>query len=112
MVSKPIFSRKGMTLTEASKLTGIPVRTLARWTPEPREDYLARVNEKRGRVRELRAQGLSMRAIANEIGCSVGTVHRYGTVAALQAENSPLATGSSSVRRGRGSTGRGAGLLC
>ncbi|XMN42984.1 hypothetical protein ACLI1U_000063 [Corynebacterium sp. LaCa7] len=53
-----------------------------------------------------------MRAIANEIGCSVGTVHRYGTVAALQAENSPLATGSSSVRRGSGSTGRGAGLLC
>lgn len=59
-MSKPIFSRKGMTLTEASKLTGIPVRTLARWTSDSREDYLARANEKRERVRELRAQGLTM----------------------------------------------------
>ncbi|WP_391564185.1 helix-turn-helix domain-containing protein [Shewanella algae] len=25
----------------------------------------------------MRAKGLSMRAIAAEIGCSVGTVHRY-----------------------------------
>ncbi|MGV3155095.1 helix-turn-helix domain-containing protein [Corynebacterium sp. 32222D000AT] len=25
----------------------------------------------------MRAKGLSMRAIATEIGCSVGTVHRY-----------------------------------
>ncbi|MEU2198721.1 helix-turn-helix domain-containing protein [Isoptericola sp. NPDC019482] len=28
------------------------------------------------RIRELRDEGLSMRAIATEVGCSVGTVHR------------------------------------
>ncbi|WP_425456352.1 hypothetical protein, partial [Corynebacterium tapiri] len=34
--------------------------------------------------RRLRAKGLSLRGIAAEIGCSVGTVHRY--VAEQKAE--------------------------
>ena len=38
---------------------------------------LARADEKRTRVRELRGKGLSVRAIAAETGYSVGTVHRY-----------------------------------
>ncbi|ARX64196.1 Hypothetical protein Cp262_2089 [Corynebacterium pseudotuberculosis] len=58
-------------------LTGLSTATTILWTSEPREDYLARANEKRARVQELCAKGLTMRAIATEIGCSVGTVHRY-----------------------------------
>lgn len=80
-MNKPTFSRNGITLKDASKLTGVPVRPLARWTPEPREGFLARADEKRKRARELRSQGLSIRAIANETGYSVGTVHRYATEA-------------------------------
>lgn len=53
------------------------MRTIQRWTSEPRADYLARADEKRARVRELRERGLSVRAIAAETGYSVGTVHRY-----------------------------------
>lgn len=69
--------RNGRTVKEAAALTGLSTATIIRWTSEPREDYLARANEKRQRVRDLRAKGLSIRAIAQETGYSVGTVHRY-----------------------------------
>lgn len=69
--------RNGRTVKEAAALTGLSTATIIRWTSEPRENYLARADEKRVRVAELRAQGLTMRAIAKELGCSVGTVHRY-----------------------------------
>lgn len=67
----------GLTAKEAGERVGRSARTIRRWTSEPREDFLARADEKRKRVRELRSQGLSIRAIANETGYSVGTVHRY-----------------------------------
>lgn len=69
--------RKGRTVKEAARLTGLSERTIIAWTSEPREVYLARADEKRTEVLKLRAKGLSMRAIAEKIGCSVGTVHRY-----------------------------------
>lgn len=67
----------GLTAKEAGERVGRSARTIRRWTSEPREDFLARANEKRAKVAELHAQGLTMRAIAKELGCSVGTVHRY-----------------------------------
>ena len=67
----------GLTAKEAAARVGRSPRTIRRWTSEPREVFLKRADEKRKRVQELRAKGLSMRAIAAEIGCSVGTVHRY-----------------------------------
>lgn len=69
--------RNGRTIKEAAALTGLSERSIQRWTSEPREVYLARADEKRQAVRRLRAEGLTMRAIAAELGCSVGTVHRY-----------------------------------
>lgn len=71
------FPRNGKTIREVAQGTGLSTATVERWTSEPRETYLARANEKRERVRELRAKGLTMRAIAAELDCSVGTVHRY-----------------------------------
>ncbi|WP_423817529.1 helix-turn-helix domain-containing protein [Rothia nasimurium] len=44
---------------------------------EPRDQYLARANAKREQVAELRAQGLSVRAIANKLGISKSAVGRY-----------------------------------
>ncbi|WP_454972726.1 hypothetical protein [Corynebacterium propinquum] len=41
----------------------------------------SRADEKRKRVRALRYQGLTICAITNETGYSVGTVHRYATKA-------------------------------
>lgn len=70
-------TRNGWSVRELAEKTGASPRSIISWTSEPREKYLTRANEKRARVQELRAKGLSMRAIAAEIGCSVGTVHRY-----------------------------------
>lgn len=69
--------RNGRTVKEAAELTGLSTATIIRWTSEPREVYISRANEKRRRIRKLREQGLSMRAIADEVGCAVSTVHRY-----------------------------------
>lgn len=69
--------RNGLTANELAARVGCTPQTIRNWTSEPRADYLARADEKRVRVQELRAKGLSMRAIAAEIGCSVGLVHRY-----------------------------------
>ena len=70
-------TRNGWSVRELAEKTGASPRSIISWTSEPREKYLTRANEKRARVQELRAKGLSMRAIAADIGCSVGTVHRY-----------------------------------
>jgi len=50
-------------------------RTIRRIISEPRDDYLARAQERAERIRKLRQSGMTMRAIAAELGCSVGTVH-------------------------------------
>ena len=71
------YPRNGKTARELAERTGMSVRTAQRWTSEPREVFINRANDKRERVHELRDKGLSMRAIAAEIGCSVGLVHRY-----------------------------------
>lgn len=71
------ISRNGKTVRELSEKTGYSMSTIARWTCEPREVYIARAHEKRDRIQVLHDKGLTMRAIAKEVGCSVGTVHRY-----------------------------------
>lgn len=67
--------RKGKTAHEIANKTGFSVRTIMEWTAEPREAYLGRASTRHERIRELRAEGLSMRAIAAELNISVGTVH-------------------------------------
>lgn len=67
--------RNGWSVRELAEKTGASPRSIINWTSEPRETYLGRVEERRQQIRELREQGLSMRAIAAEVGCSVGTVH-------------------------------------
>lgn len=54
---------------------GVSERTIKRYIAEPRAEYDARTAARHARIRELRAEGKSMRAIATEIGVSVGTVH-------------------------------------
>lgn len=54
---------------------GVSERTIKRYIAEPRAEYDARTAARHERIRELRAEGKSMRAIAAEVGVSVGTVH-------------------------------------
>lgn len=75
-MNKP-HPRNGWTVRELAEKTGASPRAIISWTSEPREDYLARADEKREKIQALRAEGLSMRAIAKQVGCSVGLVHRY-----------------------------------
>lgn len=67
--------RNGMSVRELAERTGVSTASIIRWTSEPRETYLARTRSRRERIRELRTTGMTMRAIADEVGCSVGTVY-------------------------------------
>ena len=67
--------RNGLTIRELAARAGVTPRTIKTWTSEPREVYMSRAQKRRAKIRELRATGMSMRAIAAEVGCSVGTVH-------------------------------------
>lgn len=66
--------RQGSARELAPKL-GVSERTIRNYLAEPRADYEARAAARHARIRELRAQGLSMRAIATEVGVTVGAVH-------------------------------------
>lgn len=67
--------RNGKTARELAEKTGMSQRTAQRWTSEPREVYLGRAADRHQKIHELREQGLSMRAIAEEIGISARAVH-------------------------------------
>lgn len=71
------YPRNGKTARELAEKLGSSTRTAQRWTSEPRQVYLARAEERRQKALELREKGLSIRAIAKELGCSGGTIHRY-----------------------------------
>lgn len=67
--------RNGLTVRELAERTGASPASITRWTAEPREVYLTRAQQRHATIRKLRATGMSMRAIAGEVGCTVGTVH-------------------------------------
>lgn len=67
--------RKGRTAREIAQKTGLSERTIRAWTAEPREVYLQRAAQRHERIKELRAAGLSMRAISKEVGIAVSAVH-------------------------------------
>lgn len=69
------YPRNGRTARELAEKTGMSIRTAQRWTSMPREEFENRAAKRHERIRELRSEGLSMRAIAAEVGVSVSTVH-------------------------------------
>lgn len=75
MVSQQRFPRNGLSIRELSERIGRSPATIKRYTSIPREDFEGRAAERHERIRGLRKEGLSMRAIAAELDVSVGTVH-------------------------------------
>ncbi|MGH1979314.1 helix-turn-helix domain-containing protein [Rothia sp. L_38] len=69
--------RRQKTARELAEQLGISYSTVRRLMAEPRDQYLARANAKREQVAELRAQGLSIRAIADQLGISKSNFGRY-----------------------------------
>jgi len=63
-----------MTAREGAARLGVSPRTIQRIIAEPREEFEQRAAAQRTRAVELRNQGLMYRQIAEEMGCSVGTV--------------------------------------
>lgn len=68
-------ARRSQTAQELGERFNRSPRTVRRVIAEPREDYLTRAQQRRERIRELREQGMTYRAIAAEVGCSLSTVH-------------------------------------
>ncbi len=66
--------RRSKTAKEMAARLGVSERTIRNVVAEPRADFEARAQERRQRAVELREQGLKYREIAEEMGCSVGTV--------------------------------------
>ena len=65
------------TAREIAHRFGISERTVRTMIAEPRDQYLARADHKRKQAAELRAQGLSVRRIAEQIVVSKSTAGRY-----------------------------------
>lgn len=70
-------ARRGLTKRQLAKMAGISEATVSRRYSEPREEYLRRAEKRGEAVLRLRKEGKTIRAIADEVGVSIGTVHRH-----------------------------------
>lgn len=75
------IARNGMSVREMAASSGFSPSKVIRMTSEPRSEYLSRAQERHEKIRDLHAQGMTYRAIAAEVGCSIGTVHNALKVA-------------------------------
>lgn len=76
-MSAQVQKKRTKTAREIAEKFGISERTVRTMIAESREQYLARANTKRERVATLRAEGLSVRAIAEKLEISKSAVGRY-----------------------------------
>jgi len=74
-MTPPTRARRTLTARELGAQFGRSPRTIRRIISEPRDDYLARAQERAERIRQMRESGMTMRAIAEQLDCAVGTVH-------------------------------------
>lgn len=66
----------GVTAREVAERTGKTARTVRRYFAEDREHYESSAAARREHAATLRAGGATYKAIADELGCSTGTVGR------------------------------------
>lgn len=75
MTQTPARAKRPQTARELADRFGVSPRTIRRTVALPRDEYLSEAAKRHQRIRELRAEGLSMRAIAAEVNVSVSAVH-------------------------------------
>ncbi|AYF78141.1 HTH domain-containing protein [Nocardia yunnanensis] len=66
--------RRKKSAKELADKHGCSTRTIRRKIAEPRDDYVARAAAQRERAQQMRADGASYRAIADELGVPIGSV--------------------------------------
>lgn len=67
-------TRRTITAREAAARIGCSPRTIQRVIAEPRDEFLARIAERREKVLALREQGMKYREIAETLNIPIGTV--------------------------------------
>lgn len=75
MKTEPTRAKRKQTARELAERFGVHPSTIRRTVAQSREDYLSEAAKRRSRIRALRAEGLSMRAIAEREGITPGAVH-------------------------------------
>lgn len=75
-MSEPVRRRRTRTARELADELGVSERFIRSRRAESREDYEGRAAARRERAATLRAGGATYKAIADELGCSTGTVGR------------------------------------
>ena len=67
-------ARRRRTAKQVAATLGCHPRTVRKLIAEPREEFIARAEERRKKAAQLRAQGRSYKQIATELDCAVGSV--------------------------------------
>ena len=75
-MSTQIPRRRRLTAREIADRTGKSVRTVYRYTAEPRADFLARAAARRSEAVKLRSEGRKYAEIAERMNISTGIVGR------------------------------------
>ncbi len=75
MTSIPTRAKRTQTARELAERFGVSTRTIQRTVAQPREEYLAEAAQRRARIRSMRDGDMTMRAIAEREGITVGAVH-------------------------------------
>ena len=71
----PMRVRRNKTARELADKFGVSPRTIQRMVAQSREDYLAEAAARHERIRAMRAEGMTMRAIAEREGVTARAVH-------------------------------------
>mgnify|MGYP002724239624 CR=1 FL=1 len=75
-MTEPVRRRRTKTARELADELGVSERFIRSRIAESREDFEARAAARRERAAELRAGGATYKQIADDLGCSTGTVGR------------------------------------
>jgi DNA-directed RNA polymerase specialized sigma24 family protein len=77
---KPLrkFDRGGRSIREVAQIMGVNAVTVAKYTSDPREEYLARAQSRREQIQAAYLSGRykTLQEIANAMDCSLSTVNR------------------------------------
>ena len=83
--------KRNKTAKEMAQRFNISIKTVKKYTSEPREQYEQTAADRRRQAYELRSQGLKWQQVADKMGCSYhGAVALYRRYVALDMPQNSL----------------------